>query len=137
MRLAFGHRRARGKVCEGRKVVTYNSEKVGLWEGAPGSPESGEGPRRQGEPGDREGPESRSAPPPFVPARGGCLSRCLLCRILALALSRRRRRGRAGARAGGELQREGERPGRRRLGGGRPPLPASPQWRREDEQNKI
>lgn len=35
MRLAFGHRRAHGKVCKGRKGVIHNSEKVGLWEGGP------------------------------------------------------------------------------------------------------
>lgn len=130
VRMALGQRRAHGQVCTRKKVVI--STIVRKWDcgrGPPGALESaecGEGPRRLGEPGDREGPEPPPALPPFVPARGGCLSRCLLCRLLALALPRRRRR-RAGARARGEREMEGGRSGRRRLGSRCPPLPAEPQ----------
>ena len=143
VRLALGHQRAHGQVCTGRKVVI--STIVRKWDCGRGplalwslpSLERGRGGRESL--GNREGREQQPALPPFVPARGGCLSRCLLCRLLALALPRRRRRRRrrAGARHGGEREREGGRSGRRRPGCRCPPLPAEPQGRRENVKNKI
>lgn len=140
VRLALGQQRAHGQVCIWRKVVI--STIVRKWDcgrGPPGALESaecGEGPRRPGELGHREGRESRPALPPFVPSRGGCLSRCLLCGLLALALPRLRRRS-AGARARGKREMEGGRSSGSRLGSCCPPLPAEPQWRRKDVKNKI
>jgi hypothetical protein len=79
-----------------------------------------EGLRRPGEPGDREGPETRPALPPFVPARGGCLSRRLLCRLsrlpscAAAAAAEGQELGPGEEATGGHAVEEGGSPGRRR-----------------------
>lgn len=128
MSLALGPRRALGKVCTGEESShLHNSEKVGLWERAPGALESaecGEGPRwpeSQATGRDRRrGPRCRLLFRPEVGARPAAF-----CAGSSRSPARpRRRRRRAGAGAGGELQREGERRGRRRPGRGCPPLPA-------------
>ena len=80
--------RSRSSVHREESSHLHNSEKVGLWEGAPGaleSPESGEGPRRQGELGQPgrtgaaagaaafcSGPRWVFVPLPFVPAPRAC-----------------------------------------------------------------
>lgn len=133
VRLALGpHHRALAVQCgvPGEESShLHNSEKVGDRGrgGGPGGPVHS--PPSLVSPGGGEGREARPELPPFVPARGGYLSRGLLCLLPAFALPRRRRRARA--TAGGPAG-EGRREGGRSDRGLGAPLPAEAPWRPEE-----